>query len=180
MYGMVQLGMESMVTQVHDHDTWVRITERAGYPDLVTVSNQPYPDDLTYALVGAACEVLGADPAALLHDFGRYWVAEFAVDHYRTLLDAAGDDLPSFLRNLNNLHVRVGLLVPGYRPPRFEVTDETANGLHVHYYSDRDGLVPFVSGLLVGVGDRFGVPVSVQHLTGKEQGLDHEVFALAW
>ena len=36
------------------------------------------------------------------------------------------------------------------------------------------------SGLLVGVGDRFGVPVSVQHLTGKEQGLDHEVFALAW
>ncbi len=60
------------------------------------------------------------------------------------------------------------------------MTDETEGGLHVHYYSERDGLVPFVSGLLAGVGDRFGVPVSVEHLTGKEQGLDHEIFALTW
>ncbi len=94
MYGMVQLGMEAMVTQQHDHDTWVRITERAGHPDLVTVSNEPYPDELTYALVGAACEALGADPAELLHAFGRYWVAQFAQDHYRTCWTRRGTICP--------------------------------------------------------------------------------------
>jgi Haem-NO-binding len=180
MYGMVQLGMEAMVTQHHGARTWEAITERAGHPDLVTVSNQPYPDDLTYGLVGAACEVLEVDAPSLLRDFGRYWVAQFADEHYSALLEATGYDVPTFMGNLNNLHVRVGLLVPGYRPPRFEVTDLTDDGLTMHYFSEREGLAPFVEGLLVGIGDRFGRDLAVEHVSGRDPGLDHEVFTVRW
>ncbi len=177
MYGMVQLGLEQMVRERHGADAWNEILDRAGQRGVVFVSNQPYPDATSYALVGATSEVLKEDAAVLLEDFGRYWVADFAPQHYQTLLDASGDDLATFLGNLNNLHVRVGLIFPGYEPPSFEVSDVTAGSLRLHYRSHREGLVPFVIGLLRGIGDRFGQTVEIDSVTPGE---GHAVFDVSW
>jgi hypothetical protein len=180
MYGMVHKGLAAMVVEQHGSQAWAQILDSAGHPDPTIVSSASYPDELTYALVGATAEVLRRDPAELLEAFGRYWVAEFAAEHYRTLLDASGSTIPEFLANLNNLHVRVGLLFPGYRPPRFEVTDATADSITVHYYSERVGLVPFVTGLLAGIGDRFGEAVRVEHTGARGDGRDHDTFVMSW
>lgn len=175
MYGMVQLGLEQMVRDVHGPDAWNDVLDRAGQRGVVYVSNQAYPDEVSYGLVGAAAEVLKEEPADLLDQFGRYWVAEFAPRHYQTLLDAGGADIASFISNLNDLHVRVGLIFPGYQPPRFEVEDVTDDTLTMHYFSHREGLTPFVIGLLRGIGDRFGVMVEVTQIDG-----DHPVFEVRW
>ncbi|MFI0431550.1 MAG: heme NO-binding domain-containing protein [Candidatus Nanopelagicales bacterium] len=184
MYGMVNLGLAMMVKQEHGDDTWTRVTAAAGYPGLTFVSNEPYDDSISYALVGAASRVLGEEPAALLEQFGRYWVVSFADSQYRTLMEAAGSDVRTFLRSLNNLHVRVGLIFPGFRPPQFEVRDETpeagSDALRIAYYSEREGLAPFVVGLLRGVADRFGVQAEVAQVAAKGEDSDHDEFLLTW
>lgn len=178
MYGMVQLGLEQMVKDEHGPDTWNDILDRAGQRGVVFVSNQPYPDEVSYGLVGAASEILKEEPAALLEHFGRYWVAHFAPQHYQTLMDAAGGDMGAFIGNLNDLHVRVGLVFPGYQPPRFEVEPVGDRSLLLHYYSHREGLTPFVVGLLRGIGDRFGQQVEVTLLEATAES--HPVFEVQW
>ena len=179
MYGMVHKGLAAMVVAEHGPAVWAQIQEHAGHTEAI-VSNESYPDEFTYALVGSAAEVLQRDPADLLEEFGRYWVAAFASEHYRTLMDASGGSMPEFLANLNNLHVRVGLLFPGYRPPRFEVVDSSPGSITIDYFSERAGLAPFVTGLLAGVGDRFGNQVQVEHRVARGEGSDHDTFVMTW
>ena len=180
MYGMVHLGMSTMVSDQHGAGTWQEVIAAAGYPDLVSISNESYPDEVTFALVAAACEVLGVEQDDLLRAFGRYWIDEFASQRYETLLDASGDDVPSFLSGLNNLHVRIGLIFPDYEPPRFDVSGQEDRSLMLNYVSRRDGLAPFVMGLLEGIGSRFEVEVDVRQIAKKGEDSDGDLFAISW
>lgn len=180
MYGMVQLGLEQMVVARYGPAAWHDIRDAAGQRGVEFVSNESYPDEVSYALVGATAEQLDLTGAELLEQFGRYWVADFAVGHYGPLLDACGDDVGTFIASLNNLHVRVGLVFPGYQPPRFEVTDATDHSLRLHYFSHREGLAPFVVGLLSGIGDRFGQVVTTTVVAAKSDGADHDEFEVSW
>ena len=180
MYGMVQLGLEKLVTEQHGAQTWFAITQAAGESDLVSISNQSYPDELTFKLVGAACEVLDTEPDVLLKEFGRFWVSTFAPEHYATLLDSAGSTLPEFLRSLNGLHARAGLIFQGYRPPRFEVIDHQDQALTLRYSSDREGLAPFVMGLLEGLGERFSIDIVIDQVRAKGKDGQDDIFALSW
>ena len=58
MYGLVNKAVEGMVCTAHGEATWLRIKAAAGVNVEGFVSNQPYPDDMTYRLVAAASEVL--------------------------------------------------------------------------------------------------------------------------
>ena len=46
------------------------------------VSNEAFPDSMTYDLVGAASEVLGASASAILISFGEHWVLKTAATSY--------------------------------------------------------------------------------------------------
>lgn len=176
-YGMVQRGMAALVTSEHGEQVWLAILERAGVPGMEFVGTEPYPDEITYALVGAASDVLDMDAATLLHRFGHFWVVDFAPDEYGPMLDAAGLDIPTVLGNLNALHSRAGLIFPGYLPPRFAVTDLEDGRLRLHYYSHREGLAPFIVGLVEGVATRAGTPAQVVHEGTID---DHDVFTVTW
>lgn len=177
MYGMVHRGMAALVTSEHGEQAWMEILQRADVPGMEFVGTESYPDDITYALVGAASEVLGVDAADLLRHFGHYWVVDFAPGEYGAMLDAAGDDIPTVLGNLNALHSRAGLIFRGYRPPRFAISDVEASRLRLHYYSHRAGLAPFIIGLVEGIGTRAGTPAEVV----PEGSIDgHDVFSVIW
>jgi hypothetical protein len=93
---------------------------------------------------------------------------------------AGGDNLPDFLRNLPNFHTRVGMVFPNLQPPRFHCTDITGRSLKLHYFSHREGLAPFVVGLMQGLGKMFQTPVTVQLVEAKAEGGDHDVFEVTW
>ena len=80
------------------------------------------------------------------------------------------------LRNLDEMHARLQSLYPDLRPPSFDVAGTGEGTLDVHYRSERVGLVPFVVGLLEGLGDLYGTPASVTHDALASDGTDHEVF----
>lgn len=179
MYGLVNKAVEGLVRTKFGDAMWDRIRSDAGLPDEPFVSMAQYPDATTYALVGAATKALGVDAAAILREFGRYWMQYTAEAGYGDLLRTAGRTLPEFLRNLDQLHTRVQLMFPHLQPPSFAVTDEADGALVLHYHSDRPGLAPLVEGLLDGLSRRFGVALTVRH-ERIEAGKPHDRFHLRW
>lgn len=181
MYGMVNKAVEEMVCLNYDEQTWERIRTKARVEDEVFMSNEAYPDEITYQLVAAASEELGLPQETVLWAFGEHWVLHTALEGYGGLMRAAGDSLPEFLSNLPNFHSRVAMVFPKLQPPRFACTDMTSVSLKLHYYTHRPGLEAFVVGLMRGLGKLYNTPVEVKLIESRnEDGSDHDVFSVTW
>ena len=181
MYGMVNKAVEEMVCAAHGEPMWEKVKERAGVDVDVFISNEAYPDEMTRKLVEATSELTGTPPAQVLEAFGEHWVLKTARDGYGELLDTAGKNLREFLMNLPDFHARVSMIFPELQPPGFKVSDVTDRSVRLHYFTRRDGLTPFVIGLLKGLGKMFGTPVrSVTLTSSRDQGADHDIFQIEW
>jgi hypothetical protein len=180
MYGMVNKALEEMVCDAHGEEVWEKIKLKAGVEVDVFISQEGYPDEMTYQLVGAASEVLNAPAADLLEAFGGHWVLKTAVKGYGHLMTAAGSNLKEFLVYLPNFHTRISLIFPHLNPPRFLCSEVAANSLNLHYYSDRPGLAPFVRGLVKGLGQHYKTEVTVEQTGFRGPDLDHDVFKVNW
>lgn len=180
MYGLVNKAIEELVVTNFGEDKWDLIKAKAGVDVDVFISNEGYPDELTYKLVGAASEVLGAPAEDILVAFGEHWVLKTAAKSYGPMMKSGGATLKEFLVNLPNFHTRVAMIYPNLEPPRFQCTDVTDEGLHLHYHSHRPGLTSFVTGLLQGLGKLYETPCTSTVVERKDQGADHDVFAVRW
>jgi hypothetical protein len=180
MYGMVNKAVEEMVCMHHGEAVWEQIKAKAGVDVDVFMSNEGYPDEVTYRLVGAASEVLGLPAEKILQAFGEHWVMYTAQEGYGGLMRAAGNSLPEFLGNLPTFHSRVSMIFPKLQPPRFRCTEVTDRSLRLHYYTHRPGLSSFVTGLLQGLGKMFKTPVMARLVESRELGADHDVFQVEW
>jgi hypothetical protein len=180
MYGMVNKAVQEMICRQYGEPVWEEIKVRAGVDVDVFMSNEAYPDELTYKLVGSASQVLGLPAEKVLEAFGEHWILHTAQEGYGGLMQASGKSLPEFLQNLPNFHGRVSMIFPQLQPPRFQCTEVTDESLHLHYFTSRPGLAPFVVGLLQGLGKMFGTPVQVDLIQPKGEGVDHDVFFVRW
>lgn len=175
MYGLINEAMRRHVVENAGPAAWSSIAARAETSQTFAALHY-YDDSVTYALVGAASEVLDAPAEELLRGFGHYWSTRVGPESYSDILGATGTDVASVLRNLDEMHARLQSLYPDLRPPSFDVAETGEGTLDVHYRSERVGLVPFVVGLLEGLGDLYGTPAAVTHDSAASDGTDHEVF----
>jgi hypothetical protein len=180
MYGLVNKAVEELVVSNFGEEKWELIKSKAGVDVDVFISNEAYPDSMTYDLVGAASEVLGAPADDILIAFGEHWVLKTAAKSYGPMMKSGGSSLKEFLVNLPNFHTRVAMIYPNLEPPRFQCTDVTDNGMHLHYHSHRLGLTSFVTGLIQGLGKLYETPCTSVVLERKDQGADHDIFAITW
>ena len=180
MYGLVNQAVQGLVQSGFGEEAWQRIRIKAGLGSDVFLSMESYDDAITYGLVDAASEVLELATDEVLHAFGIYWVLEIAKKSYAELMEAAGSTFPEFLSNLDQLHSRVQTPFPDLPPPSFRADRIAPGKLRLHYYSGRDGLEPFVLGLLVGLGTYFGVAVNAELETSKAEGGSHAEFLVTY
>ncbi len=180
MYGLVNKAIEDLVTIKFGADKWDAIKRKAGIEVDSFISNDAYPDCITYGLVEAATEVLQLPASTILYAFGEFWVLHTAKKGYGDMLSAAGRDMPEFLDYLPQFHTRVALLFPHLKPPRFECSDRRSNQITMHYFSERKGLSVFVEGLLNGVAKLYETPALVEQTRFKEKGDDHDEFLVRW
>jgi hypothetical protein len=175
MYGLVNNAVKDCISANYGAKVWDKILAKAGY-SLTTFENmKSYPDEVTFNLVGAASEVLEVEAADLLIVFGRFWVMSTARQHYKNTLDFAGGDIVTFLQNLDRMHDQVAATFKNLRQPSFTTEVLEDGSLHVHYESFRDGLAPFVVGLLEGLGMYFSVDVQIEQVAFKPND-DHDIF----
>ena len=179
MYGIINTAVEQLIVENYGNDTWLEIKKKAGVAEEQFVNMQPYDDKITYAMVGAAAEVLRLEAAEVLEKFGEYWILHTAKEGYGNLLDMGGNNLPDFLKNLNTLHFKVGSLMPNLVPPSFEVLELTSNSLLLVYTTKRIGLAPMVVGLIKGLGIRFNTPCNVLYLSDSSKEFSHH-FKVSW
>lgn len=180
MYGLVNRAVEELVCTQFGEATWEAIRAEARVDTEVFVSMEPYPDDVTYQLVNAASKILGIPAEQVLITFGEYWTLYTAREGYGELLKMSGNTLPEFLRNLDNMHARVGLLYPELQPPSFECTEVSEQGMLLHYRSHREGMAPLVVGLLQGLSKMFAVNLAIEHVQKRPAESDHDVFRLTY
>ena len=180
MYGMVNKAVEEMVVMHHGEEAWERIKAKAGIDVDVFMSNEGYPDQVTYALVGAASEVLKTPADRILEAFGEHWILHTAQEGYGGLLRAGGKTLPEFLVNLPNFHTRVAMIFPNLQPPSFSCSDVGPTSLNLHYKTQRPGMSAFVVGLIQGLGKMYATPVAIRIAASRAEGADHDVFHIDW
>jgi hypothetical protein len=169
MYGLVHRGIKEFLLESAGAEVWARVRSRAEIVDDNFVDLQAYPDEETYALVGAVSAELGQTPDTVLRAFGRHWVLFTAESAYGDLLEQAGDTFEGVMVNLDMLHQMVGRSMPGLRPPHFDVSD-VKDGWRIDYDSDRSGLEPMVLGLLEGLLELFEQKGSVERLSETALG----------
>ena len=180
MYGLVNIALRDLLCEEHGVDAWQQICVTAGLEDDRFLSIASYPDALTYRLVHAAVAVLGVDQAELLRAFGRHWLLRTAQDSYSELLAAHGDDFLEFMQNLPDFHTRVQLVFPKLKPPEFTCTPLGERCLALRYESRREGLAPFLVGILEGLGQRFRKQLKIELAEARKPGTHHDVFHVSW
>ena len=180
MYGMVNKAVEDMVISGYGEAVWERIKEKAAVDVEVFISNEGYPDEMTYALVGAASEVLKLPAPVILEAFGEHWILKTAMQGYGDMMAAGGKTLREFLLNLPDFHSRVSMILPHLAPPRFFCTGAGEQWVGIRYVSHRAGLAPFVQGLLKGLGRMFQTEVTVLQTADKSGGAECDEFRVSW
>lgn len=180
MYGLVNVGIRELVVRSYGVETWKRVLDKSGVGEGAFVAMRSYDDATTYALVGAASEVLGVPAEQILETFGEHWILFTAKGGYGSLLDVCGRDFPEFLQALDAMHGRIMVSFPDLQPPIIQVQERGDGRMRVVYRSPRPGLAPMVVGLLRGLGKRFEVEVEVDHVVKRPAGSDTDEFEVRW
>jgi hypothetical protein len=180
MYGVVNKSIRDFIVGAHGIAVWEKIRDRAAVDVDAFISNEPYPDEISYKLVGAAVDVLGISSTDFLTGLGEFWILKTGMENYGPLLNAGGETFKDFLLNLNQFHLRVQLIYPELKPPDFTCTDIQSDRLKLHYRTHRPGMTDFVVGLLKGLGEFYKTPVAVALIESKADGADHDVFDVIW
>lgn len=182
MYGLINMAIKQLVLDNFGEVGWQSVLEKSGvkqnYFELLSV----YDDKITYQLVGGACEVTGKKPEEILHLFGGYWIDYAVKAGYEPLLNLFGPTFKECLQNLNRMHDHMGAMMPGLVPPEFELENEISpTEYHLIYRSQRPGLAPMVSGLIVALAGRYGIKdVSIKHLGPCEDNENGQRFHIKW
>lgn len=179
MYGLINDSIRRLVLEREGEDAWERVLSRSGTGYSSFAALHYYDDDVTYALVQAASDELSTPPEELLRAFGHYWSTRIAPESYGDFLDSAGRRLRDVLAGLDAMHSRLQALFPELRPPSILLVEAPgAAALAVHYHSEREGLAPFMVGLLEGLAELCGEPAEVRQVITRGEGSDHDVFEL--
>jgi hypothetical protein len=178
MYGLINDSIRRLVLEEAGDDAWDRVAEDAGAGRSFAAMAY-YDDELTYALVDAASREMKTPAPEMLRRFGRYWSVRIAPESYGDYLNSAGRGLWDVLAGLDHMHARLQALFPHLRPPSIGVDPPEDHLITVHYRSEREGLEPFMTGLLEGLAELLHVPASVTQARQATADANHAVFEIA-
>ena len=165
MYGMINVAIRDLVNEKFGNESWKKICKEVNLEDDQYKYLEYYPDHITISLVGAASKVLSIPADVILKEFGAYWIKHTAQMGYGPIMDLFGADFITCLKNLNNMHARMGLNMPNLKPPRFEVRDLGNHIYDLEYFSTRRGLEPMVMGLITGLAEKYNVNIQATNIS---------------
>lgn len=157
MYGMIHRAMRQMVFEQLGEEAWLALEQRLGIGPTELLTGKVYDDALTLEIISEAAARFNLTVDECLSEFGRYWIKYAEQGSLSSIMKFTGQDLPSFVANLDRLHLAVGTAMPGAQLPSFTTLQNADGHLLVEYRSDRIGMEKFVNGLFLGLMDRFAV-----------------------
>lgn len=156
MYGMIHQAARDFAVSRLGQEEWSRLLASQDLTGRHFIGVEYYSDEETMRLVGLIADRLGLGMAETFRELGGAWVDFAGASTYGRVLRMAGDDLETFLSNLDRMHASIKSNMPKAALPGFEVVASDGDAISVHYRSQRRGLAPFVQGILASVAERFG------------------------
>lgn len=155
MYGMIHCAAEGLIRSTFGDETWSGILNTSGLTADHFHKTDHYGDEVTGALLEAIVAETGLEVEEMLEALGRYWIGFVSQSSYKSIFEVAGSTFEEFVANLDEMHDNISQTMPKASMPSFEVLSVDGPRLTLSYQSDRDGLTPFVRGLLIGLLDHF-------------------------
>lgn len=178
MFGMIHRSLEALIIEEYGSDKWDIIKYKADIGVDVFSLFESYPDEYIHKLYEAATQVLSISSNDLSFMFGKHWYRYSVSEGFKDLLHSCGDDLWTFMANLNELHHQIDNVFPGMKSPIFNCSDVREKSLVLHYSSTREGFAYVVIGAIEEIAKQFNTPVSIKRLDYRENGADHDTFLI--
>ena len=172
---MIHRAVRQLVLDQAGPFAWMAVQASARIGEAEMIIAESYDDALTHRLLAAAGEYLNLKPDQTWAAFGRYWIHYAGNGPLGSIMAFTGDDIVSFVSNLELLHRNVQFVMPAARLPKFILVRNEPGILIVRYHSSRTGLEPFVTGLFEGLLDRFGLTGTIQPLEKNEDAFEFQV-----
>ena len=173
MKGIIFNLVEEAITASYGEAVWDSVLATAGVDGAYTTLGNYEFTDLT-ALIDAGALLLGVTPVALTHTLGKAALLGLAR-RYPVYFEPFDSTRP-FLLTLNEvIHPEVRKLHPDANPPDFWFEQVTADGLVVHYRSERQ-LCALAVGMISGASTYFGEKALLTETECMLDGADHCVF----
>lgn len=171
MYGMIHRAMRQMVHEELGEEAWLALEQKLEIGPTELLTGMVYDDALTLQIVGEAAARLNLSVEQCLVAFGEYWIRFAGQGSLSSIMKFTGQNLETFIANLDRLHLAVGAAMPGARLPSFATVENAPGHLVVEYRSDRVGMEPFVMGLLQGLMGRFQVHGDIEVVRRGEKSI---------
>lgn len=165
-HGTVFHLLKNYVVQDSGEEGWKRVLKEANLGSKIFLAVGHYPDEEAIALFSSLARLKARSVEETLEDFGRAIAPELLAlyvsgtrPHWRTL------DV------LENTEARIHMLArtrDGADPPVLECVRE-GDRVRIRYESKRK-LCAFGKGLIQGIADHFGEPISLRETTCMRRG----------
>jgi guanylate cyclase soluble subunit beta len=175
MYGMIHCAVREMVVSQLGLDEWSSLEREAEITVADQISLKVYDDALTMRIMEAASVRLDLTLPECLAAFGKHWIGFASNGSFKSIMDFTGDDIVTFVGNLDQMHRAVVRTLPSARMPSFRIVERGLESFKVQYRSDRVGLERFVAGLLEGLLEHFELTGDVTLIGGDSEGLEYLV-----
>jgi len=177
MYGMVNKVIRQILVEDYGDSLWQEILlQDSTFAGKIYELDQ-FTDAATYNIIHYTSKLLEISAEKLLIHLGERWIEVTTNGDYQEYYQLGGSDLFTFLSNLDRMHESLGKIFTQLSPPTFELQRESVKQAHLIYRSHRQGLEPFVLGLLQGLSKYFDQPAEVRHLP-ELSGEGHQFFAI--
>lgn len=163
MYGLIHSAARELVLERMGPEMWANILETCGLSEEHFINGKRFDDDVTFSLIGAIVENTGMPLEDVLRTFGKYWIGYARETSYGSIFRLVGNDIETFISNLNRMHQSISTSMPEAEMPQFDVVASSEHDIAVIYKSVRQGLEPFVQGLFEALLEHFNQTGSVAY-----------------
>ncbi|XP_022082934.1 soluble guanylate cyclase 88E-like isoform X2 [Acanthaster planci] len=171
MYGLLVENTIEVIKETYGEEAWLIIREKSRIHEYTYVTHRMYSERIIPRLAQAVSEYTGCTTEEFMDLVGRDFVRFLSKYGYDKMLRVLGRSMRDFLNGLDNLHEYLRFSYPKMKPPSFFCTDESSQGLTLHYRSRRPGYVHYVKGQLKSVGRLFyNLDVSVELVSEETRG----------
>lgn len=178
MHGIVLKGLKDFVVDRHGSEAWQSIQAEAGLKGKIYVPVTEYPDEEVMMLVGAASSITQSDVPDLLEAFGRF-LAERLLETYGVHVDEDWTVLQLIANVEKYIHTSLRAKnVSSYTPPKLQSDWMDDNRVRIVYGSDRK-LCHFARGLIIGIGQYFDDPLTIEETSCMHNGNKHCRFVVS-
>lgn len=170
MYGMVHTSLRQMVTEHLGDGAWERICASKNIVSIdVTHTHESYPDEVTFELLLKAAEEFDLSIDDFMELFGQSWIRYASQGKYKSMFQACGADIKTFIGNLDNLHGAISSAMPGTKTGSFKIISSGSDWLIIRYKAARPGLDSFLRGLMKGLMNYFNLLGSVNVIASEDR-----------